>query len=295
MSKVAFIGLGNMGLPMAINLAKAGHHINAFDTQANACQAAKEAGMHVTDNVADAARDADYIITMLPNGAIMLSVFAEVIPTANKGCCIIDCSTVDVSSARQAHEMATAAGLYCLDSPVSGGITGAQAGSLTLMIGGETEAYNKAKPILEIMGGRLVHCGQGGAGQSAKICNNMLLGVTMIGLSEAFALAEKLKLDKQALYDVISTSSGSCWSITNYCPEPNIGSESPADHDYKAGFAAELMLKDLSLAQQAAAETNTATPMGQKATAFYKDFVEQGMGKLDFSAVIKQLKAMERG
>jgi len=293
MSKIGFIGLGNMGMPMAKNLVVAGHTVKVFDTVAAVCDVAKKAGMDVVANVAETAKDVDFIVTMLPSGPIMLSVFEEAIPAANKGTVIIDCSTVDVASALKAHETANNAGLNCLDSPVSGGITGAEAGTLTLMIGGETQTFDDAKDILNVVGGRLVHCGKGGAGQSAKICNNMLLGITMIGLSEAFVLAEKLGLDEQALYDVVSTSSGSCWSLLNYCPVAGIGKTSPADNDYKPGFAATLMLKDLTLAQQAAEETAAATPMGKRATDFYKEFIENGFGEKDFSAVINQLRTMK--
>jgi len=295
MNEIGFIGLGNMGFPMAKNLIKAGHNVKAFDCVESICEAATKAGMQLTKSAAEAANDVEFIITMLPSGPIMLSVYDEIIPVANKGCTLIDCSTVDVSSAFKAHKMAKNAGFASLDSPVSGGITGAEAGSLTLIIGGEEKTLNQARPILEVIGDRLVHCGKGGAGQSAKICNNMLLGITMIGLSEAFVLAEKLGLDHQALFDVISTSSGSCWSLLNYCPVPGIGKESPADHDYKPGFAADLMLKDLTLSQQAADETNSATPMGVRATQFYNEFVNEGLGELDFSAVINQLKEMQRG
>lgn len=294
MSNIGFIGLGNMGLPMAKNLVKAGHAVKAFDTVSDACIAASETGMTATSTAAEAASNVDFVITMLPSGPIMLSVFKQTIPVVNKDTIFIDCSTVDVSSANKAHEMTNRAGLGCLDSPVSGGITGAEAGTLTLMIGGEEDTFNNAKNILNIIGGRLVHCGKGGAGQSAKICNNMLLGITMIGLSEAFVLAEKLGLDQQALFDVVSTSSGSCWSLINYCPVPGIGSTSPADNNYKPGFAAELMLKDLNLSQQAADETAAATPMGKRATEFYKEFVSEGLGEMDFSAVIQQLKTMKR-
>lgn len=294
MSKIGFIGLGNMGLPMAKNLVKTGHEVKAFDTVKDVRNVATKAGIQITSNAAETANNVEFIITMLPSGSIMLSVFEEIIPIANKGTILIDCSTVDVSSALKAHNMANDNDLACLDSPVSGGITGAEAGTLTLMIGGNEKTFNAAKPILEVVGGRLVHCGKGGAGQSAKICNNMLLGITMIGLSEAFVLAEKLGLDSQALFDVVSTSSGSCWSLLNYCPVPNIGSVSPADNDYQPGFSADLMLKDLKLSQQAADEKNAATPMGLHATEFYKDFVNKGQGGLDFSAVINQLKTMER-
>lgn len=295
MSNIGFIGLGNMGLPMAKNLIKAGHTIKAFDTVNDACTAASEAGMTVTSTVDEAAHNVEFVITMLPSGPIMLSVFEQTIPVASKDTIFIDCSTVDVSSANKAHEMTSNEGFGCLDSPVSGGITGAEAGTLTLMIGGEEDTFNKAKDILDAVGGRLVHCGKGGAGQSAKICNNMLLGITMIGLSEAFVLAEKLGLDQQALFDVVSTSSGSCWSLLNYCPVPGVGSTSPADNDFKPGFTAELMLKDLNLSQQAANETSSATPMGMRATEFYKEFVSEGLGEVDFSAVIQQLRTMKRG
>lgn len=294
MSNIGFIGLGNMGLPMAKNLHKAGHKVKAFDLVNDACIAATDAGMSIVSSAAEAATDVDFVITMLPSGSSMLSVFEQTIPVANEGTVFIDCSTVDVSSAIKAHDMTTKVGLGCLDSPVSGGITGAEAGTLTLMIGGEKETFHKAEDILNVVGGRLVHCGKGGAGQSAKICNNMLLGVTMIGLSEAFVLAEKLGLDQQALFDVVSTSSGSCWSLLNYCPVPGVGVTSPADNDYKPGFAAELMLKDLKLSQQAADETKSSTPMGRRATEFYEKFIEDGLGDKDFSAVIKQLKTMQR-
>lgn len=256
MSKIGFIGLGNMGLPMAANLVKAGHELKGFDTVAEACEKATNAGIKIQDTAAIAAENVEFIITMLPSGSIMLSVFAEIIPVASQGTTLIDCSTVDVSSALKAHQLADDAGLNCLDSPVSGGITGAEAGTLTLMIGGEQETFNKARNILEIVGGKLIHCGKGGTGQSAKICNNMLLGITMIGLSEIIVLAEKLGLDHQTLFDVVSNSSGSCWSLNNYCPVAGIGNPSPADNDFKPGFAAALMLKDLKLAQQAACRSN---------------------------------------
>lgn len=294
MSKIGFVGLGNMGLPMAINLVKAGYEVSAFDTVKAACNVASSEGINVSSKAAEVASNSDVIITMLPSGSIVLSVFNQLIPVAQKGTTFIDCSTIDVSSAIKAHKITNDAGFGCLDSPVSGGITGAEAGSLTLMIGGEKETFDKVKPILDALSGKLVHCGKGGTGQSAKICNNMLLGITMIGLSEAFVLAEKLGLSQQALFDVVSTSSGSCWSLLNYCPVPGIGIKSPADNDYKPGFAAELMLKDLKLSQQAADETNSATPMGKHATEFYKTFVDEGLGEMDFSAVIKQLKTMQR-
>ncbi len=294
MSKIGFIGLGNMGLPMAKNLAAASHQVNAFDMVEAACAEAKAAGINICPNNGEVARDAEFIITMLPNGPIVLSVFEEILPTATKGTIIIDCSTVDVSSSKKAHDMATSAGLGCLDAPVSGGVGGATAGTLTFMVGGNKQTYDKALPILDIMGGKVVHCGDGGAGQSAKICNNMLLGISMIGAGEAFALAEKLGLDQKALFDVISTSSGFCWSVNTYCPVPGVGPQSPADNDYKPGFAGALMLKDLKLSQQAADETGAATPMGRKATQFYQQFVDDGFGNTDFSGAINTLKSMKR-
>ncbi len=295
MSKIGFIGLGNMGLPMAINLNKAGHQINAFDLVPAAREAAAKEGMTVCDSAAEAVAGADTIVTMLPNGKIVLSVFEEIVPAAEKGAVIIDSSTVDVSSAKQAHQMAADAGLGCLDAPVSGGIGGAAAGTLTFMIGGPKDSFDKAQPVLDIMGGRLVHCGEGGAGQSAKICNNMLLGISMIGACEAFILADKLGLDRQALFDVVSTSSGSCWSVNTYCPVPGVGPRSPADNDYKPGFAAALMLKDLLLSQQAAGENAVPTPMGGHATELYQAMADAGNGDADFSGMINFLQTQERG
>ena len=294
MSRIACIGLGNMGLPMAINLAKAGHEVHAFDTVASATDKAKAQGMEVAASAAEAVANAEFIVTMLPNGPIVLNVFEEVIPAAPAGAVIIDCSTVDVSSAKKAHDMAEAAGLLPLDAPVSGGTAGAAAGTLTFMVGGSKRAFDKASPILDVMGGKLVHCGEGGAGQSAKICNNMLLAISMIGACEAFALAEKIGLSAQAAFDVISTSSGFCWSVNTYCPVPGIGPDSPADHDYRPGFAADLMLKDLGLSQQAAEETGQATPMGAHAMQLYETFLKEGGTGKDFSGIIEYLKTAAR-
>ena len=294
MSKIGFIGLGNMGLPMAKNLVAAGHELHVFDTVPAQLDKAADAGMTTCLFAAKAAEDAQFIITMLPNGPIVLSVFEQVIAAAKPGAIVIDCSTVDVSSSKKAHEMASKAAIGCLDAPVSGGIGGAAAGTLTFMVGGEKETFDEALPILDIMGGKVVHCGAGGAGQSAKICNNMLLGISMIGAGEAFALAQKLGLDQRALFDVISTSSGFCWSVNTYCPVPGVGPQSPADNDYKPGFAGALMLKDLKLSQQAADETGAATPMGHRATEIYQNYIESGFGDTDFSGVINQLKTMKR-
>ncbi|MBL4892916.1 MAG: 3-hydroxyisobutyrate dehydrogenase [Rhizobiaceae bacterium] len=295
MSKIGFIGLGNMGLPMAINLVKAGHEVHAFDLVTEAVEAAKSAGMTTYDKAADAVNDADIIVTMLPNGKIVLSVFDEIIPAAKAGAVIIDSSTIDVSSAKKAHELAGAANLGCLDAPVSGGVGGAENGTLTFMVGGSDDSFAKAEEVLNVMGGKLVHCGPGGAGQSAKICNNMLLGISMIGACEAFSLAEKLGLDQKSLFDVVSTSSGSCWSVNTYCPVPGVGPQSPADNDYNPGFAAALMLKDLNLSQQAASESGMATPMGEHAAALYQAMVDDDGANTDFSGMINFLKTMKRG
>lgn len=294
MAQIGFIGLGNMGLPMAVNLVKAGHTVTGFDTVAAAQEAAGAAGIAVVATAADAAAGRDIVVTMLPNGDIVRAVFAEIVPASAPGTVIVDSSTIDVSSARAVHAMANEAGLLCLDAPVSGGVGGAEAGTLTFMCGGSQEAFDKANAALDIMGGKLVLCGDGGAGQAAKICNNMLLGISMIGACEAFALAEKLGLSQQSLFDVVSTSSGYCWSVNVYCPVPGVGPQSPADNDYKPGFAAALMLKDLVLSQQAASETAMATPMGEHARQIYAEFVGADHGGTDFSGIINHLKSMER-
>lgn len=265
MATIGFIGLGNMGLPMAINLVKAGHEVLGYDTSPDVLENAKEARIITCATAVDAASEAETLITMLPNGEILLAVMEEVIPVTPKGALLIDCSTVDVESAKTFHSQAGSAGLGSIDCPVSGGITGAAAGTLTFMIGGAEDDCKRAEPILDIIGGRQVRCGGGGAGQAAKICNNMLLATTMIGVGEAFALGKKLGLEPQALYDVMSTSSGSCWSINTYCPVEGVGPQSPADNDFKPGFASSLMIKDASLAQVAADASGQATPMGYRA------------------------------
>jgi 3-hydroxyisobutyrate dehydrogenase len=289
MTEIGFVGLGNMGLPMAANLVKSGYKVTGFDTVPAALDKAKAAGIAIAATSAEAASGRDIVITMLPNGKIVLSVFEEIVPACAPGTVIVDSSTIDVASARAAHDMAGKAGLLSVDAPVSGGVGGAEAGTLTFMIGGSEAALEKARPALEVMGGRLVHCGEGGAGQAAKMCNNMLLGISMIGACEAFALADKLGLSQKALFDVVSTSSGSCWSVNTYCPVPEVGPKSPADNDYRPGFAAALMLKDLNLSQQAAAEAGAATPMGRHATEIYNAFVEAGEGGTDFSGIIRFL------
>ncbi|VDS09290.1 3-hydroxyisobutyrate dehydrogenase [Paracoccus haematequi] len=279
--KIAFIGLGNMGAPMALNLARAGHQVMGFDT------AARPDGLTMADSAAAAAAGADVVITMLPNGQILRAVADQVIPAMRPGAILCDCSTVDVDSARAVADQARAAGLGALDAPVSGGIGGAQAGTLTFMVGGPDEAFATVAPLFDIMGQKAVHCGDAGAGQAAKICNNMILGVTMIATCEAFALADKLGLDRQKMFDVVSTSSGYSWSMNAYCPAPGVGPKSPADNDYKPGFAAELMLKDLNLSQAAAASAGADTPMGALARQLYDRFVEQEGGRgRDFSAML---------
>ena len=288
--KIGFIGLGNMGGPMALNLAKAGHEVTGFDVAA-----AVPDGLAPAQSVASAARSADVVITMLPNGAILRDVAREVIPNMAKGAIFLDCSTVDVESARMVAAEATAAGLLAVDAPVSGGITGAAAGTLTFMAGGPAQAFEIIRPLFEIMGQKAVHCGDAGAGQAAKICNNMILGATMIATCEAFALADKLGLDRAKMFDVVSTSSGSSWSMNAYCPAPGVGPKSPADNGYKPGFAAELMLKDLRLSQEAAKSVDADTPMGERATEIYARFVEQEEGRgMDFSAMLPRFEKRHR-
>lgn len=289
--KIGFIGLGNMGAPMAANLAAAGHEVTGFDLAAPC-----PAGVTKADTAAAAATGAEVVITMLPNGAILRSVAAELVPAMTAGAVLCDCSTVDVESARAAAELAAANGLGALDAPVSGGIGGAAGGTLTFMVGGAEEAFAKVEPLFAIMGQKAVHCGASGAGQAAKICNNMILGVTMIATCEAFALADKLGLDRAKMFDVVSTSSGASWSINAYCPAPGVGPQSPADNGYKPGFAAELMLKDLRLSQQAAEGADADTPMGELAAKLYSSFVEEEDGKgRDFSAMLPRLAARGRG
>ena len=289
--KIGFIGLGNMGAPMAANLIAAGHEVTGFDVAGVTVEGAAQAG-----TAAEAAAGAEVVITMLPNGAILRSVAAEVIPAMAPGAVLLDCSTVDVESARAVAEDARAAGLGALDAPVSGGIGGAAAGTLTFMVGGSEEAFAVAKPLFDIMGQKAVHCGPSGNGQAAKICNNMILGVTMIATCEAFALADKLGLAREAMFDVVSTSSGYSWSMNAYCPAPGVGPKSPADNGYEPGFAAELMLKDLGLSQQAAEAADADTPMGARALELYRSFVEEEDGRgRDFSAMLPRFETRGRG
>jgi 3-hydroxyisobutyrate dehydrogenase len=295
MTAIGFIGLGNMGGPMAANLAKAGHDVRGFDLVAASCEQARANGIAIASDAEACVRDRDVVVTMLPAGHHVLAVHRAIVPAMQRGGLLIDCSTIDVASARMAHAMAEEAGLSSLDAPVSGGVAGAVAATLTFMAGGSVDAFAASGPVLGAMGRRSVHCGPGGAGQAAKICNNMLLGISMIGACEAFALASKLGLDAQKLFDVVSTSSGSCWSVNTYCPVPGVGPASPADNEYNPGFAAALMLKDLKLAQQAAAAVQAATPLGAAACALYEAMVEGGDGARDFSAMLPRLARAARG
>ena len=288
--KIGFAGLGNMGTPMAVNLTNAGHEVVGFDPVA-----AIPAGVTKAQTAQEAASGADVVITMLPNGAIAHSVASDILPVMTKGAVLLDCSTIDVASARAMDQLAQDHGIGFLDAPVSGGVGGALAGTLTFMVGGSDSSFATARPLFDIMGQKSVHCGAAGNGQAAKICNNMILGITMIGTCEAFALADKLGLDRQAMFDVVSTSSGYSWTMNAYCPAPGIGPQSPADNDYKPGFAADLMLKDLRLSQQAAIDVDADTPMGAAATALYQTFVEQedGAGQ-DFSAMLPRFERRSR-
>ncbi|UWQ07019.1 3-hydroxyisobutyrate dehydrogenase [Aliiroseovarius crassostreae] len=288
--KIGFIGLGNMGGPMAANLAGAGHEVVGFDMAPVDIE-----GVAMAASGAEAAAGADVVVTMLPNGQILRAVANEIIPAMSAGAAFVDCSTVDVESARAVAEQAVAAGLLAVDAPVSGGVGGAAGGTLTFMAGGSDDAFAKAEPLFDIMGQKAVHCGASGAGQAAKICNNMILGITMVGTCEAFALADKLGLDRQKMFDVVSTSSGYSWTMNAYCPAPGVGPQSPADNDYKPGFAAELMLKDLRLSQQAAEAADADTPMGLRATELYTSFVEDedGLG-MDFSAMLPRFEKRGR-
>ena len=290
MANIAFIGLGNMGGPMAANLVKAGHKVAGFDLVDASREAAKAAGASIAATAVDAVKGADVVVTMLPAGKHVLSVWTEILSSVAKGALLIDCSTIDVESAVAAHGLAAKAGVASVDAPVSGGVGGAQGATLTFMCGGDDKGFAAAKPILEKMGKKIVHCGKAGAGQAAKICNNMILGISMIGVCEAFTLAEKLGLSHQALFDVSSTSSGQCWSLTTYCPVPGPVPTSPANNDYKPGFAAALMLKDLKLSQAASKAAGAATPLGAHAEEIYAAFEKAGHGGVDFSGIIHHLR-----
>ena len=292
MSKIGFIGLGNMGGPMVANLIAAGHEVRAFDISADAVARATEAGAVRATSAADAARGVEVLITMLPAGKHVCSVFLEddkVMDVVASGSLLIDCSTIDVVTARVAIAEAEQRGLEMLDAPVSGGIGGAQAGALTFMCGGTESAFARAKPVLEAMGKNIFHAGDAGAGQAAKVCNNLMLAIQMIAVSEGFALGDKLGIHRQKLFDIASTATSQCWAMTSYCPIPGPVPTSPANRDYEAGFTVAMMLKDLLLAREAAEEVDAITPLGAQATDIFASFSGEGNEDLDFSAIFKQI------
>jgi len=290
MARVAFIGLGHMGGGMAPNLAKAGHEVRAFDLSEEALAHAVELGCKRAKSAADACKGADAVVTMLPAGKHVAEVFrTSVFGPAPKKAILMDCSTIDVATAKAVEAEAQAAGYTMVDAPVSGGIAAAEGGTLTFMVGGSKQGFQKAREYLEKMGKAVIHAGGPGAGQAAKICNNMLLGATMAATCEAFVLAEKLGLDPQTFFDISSKASGQSWSMTSYCPMPGVGPETPADREYEGGFAAALMLKDLKLAMDAAQEAGAYTPMGGEAEDLYQRFIDLGGGTKDFSAIIKMI------
>ena len=293
MARIGFIGLGNMGLPMALNLVKAGHQVSGFDVMPQGVDKLKAGGGAAANDIGALAADSDIVITMLPAGQHVRDVYLGadgIIAKAKPGTLLIDSSTIDVDSARAVGAAADAKGLLMLDAPVSGGVGGAQGATLTFMVGGPDAAFTKAESVLNAMGKTVVHAGAAGAGQAAKICNNMILGISMIGVSEAFVLAEKLGLDAQKLFDISSKSSGQCWSLTTYCPVPGPVPTSPANRDYQAGFPAAMMLKDLRLAQDAARASGVTTPLGADAASLYGLYVGQGEGGRDFSGIINFLR-----
>jgi 3-hydroxyisobutyrate dehydrogenase len=289
MTAIAFLGLGNMGAPMGANLAKAGYEVQGFDPVPAARAAAADAGVSVCETAAEAVRDASVVITMLPNGTLVRQCYAEVMPAAAAGALFIDSSTIAVDDARAVHAYAIERGFAQLDAPVSGGVKGAAAGTLAFMVGGETDALETARPVLDAMAGKIIHCGDSGAGQAAKLCNNMLLAVQQIAVGEAFVLADKLGLSAQSLFDVITGATGNCWAVHTNCPVPGPVPTSPANNDFKPGFATALMNKDLGLAMAAVASTGASAPLGSHAAQIYARFADDHAG-LDFSAVIETLR-----
>ncbi|MDE0878459.1 MAG: 3-hydroxyisobutyrate dehydrogenase [Sphingomonas bacterium] len=291
MARVAFIGLGNMGGGMAANLAKNGHDVRAFDLSEDALAKAKAAGCLPKSDAREAVEGAEAVVTMLPAGTHVESVYTDAVyGNAATSAILIDCSTIDVATAKRIADAASAKGLTAVDAPVSGGIGAANGGTLTFMVGGSQDAFDRAEPFLSDMGKAVIHAGGNGAGQAAKICNNMILGSTMVATCEAFLLAEKLGLKPQAFYDIASVSSGQSWSMTTYCPIPGVGPDSPSEHDYQGGFAAALMLKDLRLAMAASEDVGAQTPIGAKARELYEAFTDQGQGGVDFSGIIRMLR-----
>ncbi|MDT0327115.1 3-hydroxyisobutyrate dehydrogenase [Nocardiopsis lambiniae] len=297
MTLIGFVGLGNMGGPMAVNLVRAGHEVTGFDLSAEALAKAVASGVRPAGSAAEAVAGADVVITMLPSGRHLLAAYRGVddapglISSARPGTLFVDCSTVDVADARTAADEAEAAGHRAVDAPVSGGVVGATAGTLTFMVGAREEVFAEAEPVLAVMGGRIVHCGGAGGGQAAKVCNNMVLASSMIAVSEAFVLGERLGLTHEALYDVMSTASAQCWSLTTYCPVPGPVPTSPANDDYRPGFAASLMAKDLGLAVNALRDTGTVAEIGSRAAEVYAGFAEDGGAGRDFSAIVEAVRA----
>lgn len=290
MAKIGFVGLGHMGLPMAINLVKAGHQVTGFDLQRSALDRFEEQGGLVATNLQEAGKGQEIIITMLQTGQQVLHVCLGVdglLSRATPEALFIDCSTIDVKTSREIHQLAKESELLSIDAPVSGGVAGAVAGTLTFMVGGNGVAFTAAQPILAAMGQKIIHTGDAGSGQAAKICNNMILGISMVAISEAFTLAEQLGLSAKKLFEVVSNASGQCWAMTKYVPVPDILENVPANNDYKPGFAAAMMLKDLLLSQNAAQSVHVDTPLGAKTTELYQHFIDQGLGESDFSAIIK--------
>ncbi|NIJ39964.1 3-hydroxyisobutyrate dehydrogenase [Parvibaculum indicum] len=293
MAAIGFIGLGNMGGPMALNLVKAGHDLTVFDLSKDPVAKLTQAGASAADKASDVVKGAEFVVTMLPAGAHVKSVYLGddgLLAAAEKGTLFIDSSTIDVPSAREVIAAAEEAGMPMVDAPVSGGVGGAEAGTLTFMVGGAEAAFAKAKPVLEVMGKNIFHAGQAGNGQVAKVCNNMILGISMIGVCEAFSLGEKLGLDAQTLFDISSTASGQCWSMTSYCPVPGPVPAAPSNRNYQPGFSAGMMLKDLRLAQDAATGVKAATPLGAAAEQLYTLMEAAGADSLDFSGIIKLIQ-----
>jgi 3-hydroxyisobutyrate dehydrogenase len=295
MPTIGFIGLGNMGGPMAANLVKAGERVHGFDVVAASRDASARDGVQIVATARATVESADVVVTMLPAGEHVMSVWNDILPVARQGTLFIDCSTIDVANARNAHKLAAERGVASLDAPVSGGVGGAKAATLTFMVGGSAHAFERGRPLLERMGKRVVHCGEAGNGQAAKICNNMILGASMIAVSEAFVLGEKLGLSHQALFDVASASSGQCWSLTSYCPVPGPVPASPANSAYKPGFAAALMLKDLKLAREAAESVKAETALGAHAAKIYEEFAKKGHSAQDFSGIINLVREQSKG
>lgn len=293
MAEIGFVGLGNMGRPMASRLVAAGHAVRGFDVAAPAREAAAAAGIPLAEDPGAAADGAEAVFTMLPAGTDMRSVYCDsggLLASAGAGTLLVDCSTIDLETAREVHAEASAKGSAMLDAPVSGGVGGAEAGTLTFMVGGAAGAVARGQPLMAAMGRNIVHAGGPGNGQAAKMCNNMILGVSMIAVSEAFTLAERVGLDAQTLFDIVATASGQCWSLTNYCPVPGPVPSSPANRDYRAGFTAAMMLKDLRLARGAAQANGANTPLGSHAAALYEQYCADGEEGSDFSGIIRMLR-----